>query len=42
MAQALRVGDRTVMFHRGEIVFDVFERQTPGDDGFGPSCAMLG
>ena len=24
MAQALQYGDRTIMFHRGEVVFDVF------------------
>lgn len=27
MAQALQFGDRTVMFHRGEIVFDVFGKE---------------
>ena len=27
MAQALQVGDRTVMFHRGEIIFDVSGEQ---------------
>ncbi len=36
MAQALQVGDRTVMFHRGEIVFDVL-----GDERRAMSVADL-
>ena len=34
MAQALQVGDRTVMFHRGEIIFDVSGERASGHECF--------